>query len=194
MHTVPKPNSDKLCLVVDHTAGKYSLNSMIDRNTIKGTKLDGLHSLGASLLHFWQQHPTVELVMFKSDISQAFCYLPMHLLWQVKQILTMHGQRHVDHNNNFGGRGSKVRISFMSLVAWIAIHCILIDALKTYMDDSFSSEVTGWVLYYPPYDYYFPVKQTQLLQFWDEIKLLHEWPKQVFGATLTVGFNVIQML
>ncbi|KAG2746164.1 hypothetical protein P692DRAFT_20849526 [Suillus brevipes Sb2] len=48
MHTVPKPNSDKLRLVVDHTAGDYSLNSMIDRDAIKGTKLDGLQSLGAS--------------------------------------------------------------------------------------------------------------------------------------------------
>ncbi|KAG2738124.1 hypothetical protein P692DRAFT_201681446, partial [Suillus brevipes Sb2] len=49
MHTVPKPNSDKLRLVVDHTAGDFSLNSMIDSDSIKGTKLDGLHSLGASL-------------------------------------------------------------------------------------------------------------------------------------------------
>jgi hypothetical protein len=144
MHTVPKPNSNKLRLVVDHTAGDYSLNSMIERDAIKGTKLDGLHSLGVSLLHFHEQHPNVELVLFKSDVSQAFCRLPMHPLWQVKQILTVHGQRHVDQNNNFGGRGSpKVWISFMSLVAWIAIHCILIDALKTYMDDSFSFEIAG---------------------------------------------------
>jgi hypothetical protein len=78
MHTVPKPNSDKLRLVVDHTAGEYSLNSMIDRDAIKGTKLDGLHSLGASLLRFREQHPNVQLVMFKSDVSQAFRRLPMH--------------------------------------------------------------------------------------------------------------------
>jgi len=144
MHTVPKPNSDKLRLVVDHTAGDYSLNSMIECDAIKGTKLDGLHSLGVSLLRFREQHPNVELVLFKSDVSQAFRRLPMHPLWQVKQILTVHGQRHVDRNNNFGGRGSpKVWISFMSLVAWIAIHHILIDALKTYMDDSFSFEITG---------------------------------------------------
>jgi hypothetical protein len=103
MHTVPKPNSDKLHLVVDHTAGDYSLNSMIECDVIKGTKLDGLHSLGVSLLRFHEQHPNVELVLFKSDVSQAFRHLPMHPLWQVKQILTVHGQRHVDQNNNFGG-------------------------------------------------------------------------------------------
>jgi len=103
MHTVPKPNSNKLCLVVDHTAGDYSLNSMIECDAIKGTKLDGLHSLGVSILRFCEQHPNVELVLFKSDVSQAFRHLPMHPLWQVKQILTVHGQRHVDRNNNFGG-------------------------------------------------------------------------------------------
>ncbi|KAG2053079.1 hypothetical protein BDR06DRAFT_886728 [Suillus hirtellus] len=50
MHTVPKPNTDKLCLAVDHTASKYFLNLMIKSDSIKGTKLDSLHSLGASLL------------------------------------------------------------------------------------------------------------------------------------------------
>jgi len=191
MHTVPKSN-DKLRLVVDHTAGLYSPNSMIDHDAIKGTKLDGLHSLGASLLQFRRQHPNVELVLFKSDVSQAFRRLPMHPLWQVKQILMVDGQRYVDRNNNFGGRGSpKVWISFMSLVAWIAIHRFLIDALKTYMDDSFSYEIAGQELYYRPYDCSFPAKQTRLLQFWDEINLPHERPKQVFGSPLTViGFDI----
>ncbi|KAG2067630.1 hypothetical protein BDR04DRAFT_1129544 [Suillus decipiens] len=117
MYSVPMHT---LHLVVDHTVGNYSLNSMINCDSIKGMKLDG--------------------------------------------------------------RGSpKVWISFMSLVAWIAIHHILIDALKTYMDDSFSFLVAGCILYYAPYDGYSPVKQTHLLQFWD----------QVSGAPLTViGFDV----
>jgi len=143
MHTVPKSNN-KLQLVMDHRAGLYSLNSMINHDSIKGTKLDELHSLGASLLHFHQQHLNVELVLFKSDVSQAFHCLPMHPLWQVKQILTVDGQCYVDCNNNFGGHGSpKVWISFMSLVAWIAIYYFLIDAPKTYMVDSFSYEIAG---------------------------------------------------
>ncbi|KAH7904309.1 hypothetical protein BJ138DRAFT_1019301, partial [Hygrophoropsis aurantiaca] len=31
IHTIPKPHSDKLRLIVDHSAGSFSLNSMIDR-------------------------------------------------------------------------------------------------------------------------------------------------------------------
>ncbi|KAG2108750.1 uncharacterized protein F5147DRAFT_773554 [Suillus discolor] len=175
MHTVPKPNSDKLHLVVDHTAGEYSLNSMIDVDAIKGTKLDGLHSLGASLLEFRKDHPDEKLLLFKSDVSQAFCRLPMHQLWQAKQVLTFRGQWHINHCNNFGGRGSpKVWISFMSLMAWIAIHHTLIKALKLYMDNSFSFEVAGWTLYYEPYQCHFPEKQTHLLQLWDEIGVPHD--------------------
>jgi len=106
--------------------------------------------------------------------------------------VTVNGQHHIDHNNNFGGRGSpKVWFSFMSLVAWIAIHQRLIDALKTYMDDSFSFECVGNMLYYPPYQCKFLAKQTRLLQLWDEIGLPHERPKQLFGVPLTIiGFNV----
>jgi hypothetical protein len=144
------------------------------------------------LLEFRKHHPHDELVMWKSDVSQAFRRLPMHPLWQTKQILTVNGQRHVDRNNNFGGRGSpKVWISFMSLVAWIAIHRILVEALKTYMDDSFSFELANRRLYYAPYQCYFPAKQTRLLQLWDDIGLPHDKPKQLFGSPLTViGFDV----
>jgi hypothetical protein len=192
VHAVPKPNSDKLRLVVDHSAGDYSLNSMIDSDDIRGTKLDGIHSLGASLLRFRRAHPEGELVMFKSDVSQAFRRMPMHPLWQVKQIVTVDGQRHVDRNDNFGGRGSpKVWISFMSLVAWIAIHRQLVEDLKTYMDDSFSFGLASDLLYYEPYGESFPAKQTRLLQLWDYIGLPHERAKQLFGSPLTIiGFDV----
>jgi hypothetical protein len=79
----------------------------------------------------------------------------------------------------------------MSLVAWIAIHRMLIEALKLYMDDSFSFELAGRMLYYAPYQDHYPAKQTRLLQLWDEIGLPHDRPKQLFGSTLTViGFDV----
>ena len=42
IHVVPKPPDDKLCLVVNHSAGPYSINSMIDRQSIAGVKLDSI--------------------------------------------------------------------------------------------------------------------------------------------------------
>jgi hypothetical protein len=52
IHVVPKPNSTKLRLVIDHSAGRFSLNSMIDLDDSLGIKLDGMRSLGLSLLQF----------------------------------------------------------------------------------------------------------------------------------------------
>jgi hypothetical protein len=36
IHAVPKPNSEDLCLVNDHSAGPFSLNSMIDHSQVTG--------------------------------------------------------------------------------------------------------------------------------------------------------------
>jgi len=42
VHVVPKPNLSKLWLVVDHSAGEFSLNSMINLDDSSGVKLDGM--------------------------------------------------------------------------------------------------------------------------------------------------------
>jgi hypothetical protein len=52
VHTVPKPLDDKLQLVVDHSACPYSINSMIDCQSITGVKLDGIETLGDSIRAF----------------------------------------------------------------------------------------------------------------------------------------------
>ncbi|KIK80169.1 hypothetical protein PAXRUDRAFT_68208, partial [Paxillus rubicundulus Ve08.2h10] len=58
-----------------------------------------------------------------------------------------------------------------------------------YMDDLYSYELLSKLLYYAPYDTWYPVKQTLLLCLWDEIGLPHKKSKQVFGDTLKViGF------
>ncbi|KIK90825.1 hypothetical protein PAXRUDRAFT_662357 [Paxillus rubicundulus Ve08.2h10] len=114
-YAVPKPHSTKFRLIVDHSAGTHSLNSMIDRDLIAGIKMDGIQSLGRSLLDFRAKHPHEQLVLFKSDVSAAFRRMPVHPLWQLKQVVTVDGNRHVDRNVNFGNSGSpKIWVSFMS--------------------------------------------------------------------------------
>ncbi|KAJ7099890.1 hypothetical protein B0H15DRAFT_796638 [Mycena belliarum] len=50
IHAVPKPGSQKLRLVVNHSMGEHSLNSMIPRHLIAGSRLDTLKNLGDHLL------------------------------------------------------------------------------------------------------------------------------------------------
>src|SRR6202042_72525 len=106
VHVVPKPPDDKLCLVIDHSAGPYSINSLIDRQSIAGVKLDGIKTLGDSIRVFCANHPTdpeaQSLVLWKSDVAAAYRQMPMHPLWQIKQVINIDGQFSIDRCNNFG--------------------------------------------------------------------------------------------
>ena len=166
---------------------------MINHDTIAGTKMDGMRSLGASLLEFQEHHPDIKLIILKSDVSMAYHCMPMHPLWQLKQVMTHpNGNHHVDCGDNFGGRGScKIWVSFMSLVIGIAIYVKLPSFLKVYVDNLYSFERAGNMKFYAPYNKSYPTKQTDLLLLWDEIGLPHDEPKQLFGNTLEViGFIV----
>jgi hypothetical protein len=192
VHAVPKPRSEKLRLVNDHSAGKFSLNSMITREDVAGAKMDSISDLIRALLRFRKDHPNTPLVLFKSDVSAAYRRLPLHPLWQLKQIITIDGEKHVDRCTCFGGRGScRDYTAFMGLVLWIALFVMLIADLFGYIDDNFSFDEEGNVIWYEPYGCYYPAKQTRLLKLWDEISLPHEKPKQEYGPVLRIiGFMV----
>ena len=55
VHVTPKA-VDKLHLVVNHSAGEFSINSMIDRQDVAGVKLDGIKTLGDSIRAFRAAH------------------------------------------------------------------------------------------------------------------------------------------
>ncbi|KAF8800941.1 hypothetical protein BYT27DRAFT_7116292, partial [Phlegmacium glaucopus] len=102
---VPKPHSDKFRLVVDHSAGEYSPNSYISPADAS-IHLDTLHVLGNALIRVRKLYGDLPLVLFKTDVSQAYRRLPVHPLWQLRQVVTILGFHHVDNNNNFGNRGA----------------------------------------------------------------------------------------
>ena len=193
IHAVPKPNSSKLRLVVDHSASTFSLNSMISREDIAGARLDGIKDLADSLIQFRRTCGNdTQLVLFKSDVSCAYRRLPMHPLWQVKQIITVEGQRHVDRCNSFGNRASqRLWISFMALVTWIALFVKGLEHIKLYTDDCYSFELASNFTYYSPYDLKLPTKQVRLLQLWDELGIPHDPVKQIWGKAIPIiGFLV----
>ncbi|KZW01960.1 DNA/RNA polymerase [Exidia glandulosa HHB12029] len=189
---VPKGDTGKLRLVVDQTAGDYSLNSMIPRNQCGYTKLDDIQTLGEALLAYRELHPNDELVMFKSDVQDAYRLLPMDPMWQIKQIITIDGQRHVDRCCTIGNRWAmQIFNAWMGLVIWIAINVKGITDLFAYVDDGFGFERKGVTLYYKPYDTWYPAKQVRLLWLWDELGIPHKKSKQLYGDVLTIiGFDV----
>jgi hypothetical protein len=188
---VPKPHSDKLRLVVDHSAGDFSPNSFISSDEAR-VHLDTLHALGRVLIKAKEIHGDTPLVLFKTDVSQAYRRLPVHPLWQLRQVVTICGRHHVDNNNNFGNRGAgRLWGIFFGLVLWIAIFVKLIHDLFAYVDDAFSWELASNMSFYAPYNKFMPTKQTQLLTLFDDIGVPHEERKQVFGSPLQIiGFDV----
>lgn len=191
VYTIPKANSDKLRLINNHSAGPFSLNSMIDKSKV-GMRPDNIQDLGRNLLAFRQKHGDIPLWLFKSDVKGAYRHLPMHPLWQLRQVVKVANRCQIDWCCCFGSRGSPdIWCSFICLVLWIAIYVKLIELLLAFMDDHFSFDASLSLSYYPPYDSYFPPKQVQLLLLWDELGIRHEKAKQVFGRDLTIiGFHV----
>jgi hypothetical protein len=188
---IPKKNPGEYRLINDQSCGPHSLNSTIRKSQVK-VKLDNMHDLGNVLLAVRKKHPKQKLCLFKSDVRSAYRQLPMHPLWQIKQVVSIDGQRHVDRCNTFGNRGGGwYWNSFVSLVNWIAIEKKNIPDLLGYVDDNFGWEFEGNTKYYKPYKKHFPAKQTRLLELWDELGIPHDVDKQLFGPSLPIiGYEV----
>ena len=164
IHVVPKLHSEKLRMVINQSARPFSLNSMISRGDIKGFPLDNMRHLGARLLVHHRTNPSQCLVVFKSDVAEAYWLLPMHPLWQIKQITMIDRECEVNRNNCFGGHGSAgIYISFDGLVTWIEKKVKMILELWTYMDDLFGINKEGSLTWYHKYGWNMPANQVKLL-------------------------------
>lgn len=132
------------------------------------------------------------LKMWKSDVSQAYHQMPVSPYWQIRQVVTIKNQRHINRCNLFGGHGSlKVWSVFDCLVVWIAINKASVDLKFNYVDDDFGFATLGNVEWYEPYQKYFPTPQTCLLLLCNDLRIPHDLAKQLQGHTLPIiGFSV----
>ena len=67
------------------------LNTMIKQEDIRGFPLDNMKHLRVGLLARHRENPDKSFVIYKSDVSEAYRLLPMHPLWQIKQVITIDG-------------------------------------------------------------------------------------------------------
>ena len=187
---IPKSTPGKYRLINDQSNGPHALNSTIPKSQVK-VKLDNIHDLGTELIAARKKYPKRNLTLFKPDVKSAYRQLPVHPLWQIKQVVTIDGQRHVDRCNSFGNRGGGWNWdSVASLVNWIGTVKKKIPLLG-YVDDIFGWEFEGNRKYYKPYKKYLPAKQTRLLKLWDELGIPHDEDKQLSGPSLPIlGYQV----
>ncbi|KDN33939.1 hypothetical protein RSAG8_12964, partial [Rhizoctonia solani AG-8 WAC10335] len=188
---VPKPHSEKYRLITDQSAGAHPLNSFISKEDAK-VRYDTLQDLGRALRDLKTKSPSTPFVLWKSDVAHAFRTIPMHPLWQIRQVVLVGDSYHVDRCMAFGNRSSPVIwCRLAGLVAWIAINVIGLRFCHHYMDDFWSIERGLIMVPYKPYGCELPHSQVQLLMLWDKLGIPHERDKQLFGTRLSViGFEV----
>ncbi|KIJ28301.1 hypothetical protein M422DRAFT_270450 [Sphaerobolus stellatus SS14] len=88
---VPKPHSSGLRLITDQSAGPHAPNSFIPRDAA-AVRYDNMHDFGKLLHKVHSQHGRPPTYLFKSDCSEAFRRIPMHVLWQIRQVVTVDGE------------------------------------------------------------------------------------------------------
>ena len=72
IYAVPKPHSTDLRLVIDHSYGKYSLNSRIQHDKVTRFPLDNMIHFGEMLMDLAKREPGEERVVWKSDVAEAY--------------------------------------------------------------------------------------------------------------------------
>ncbi|KZV95322.1 hypothetical protein EXIGLDRAFT_588254, partial [Exidia glandulosa HHB12029] len=128
-----------------------------------------------------------KLRLFKCDGSKAYRRAPAHPLWQIKQVVSVNGERHVDRCCNFGTKSAgDIFFSIMALILWSAQFEYGIEALLGYVDDVFSFDDFAKLVLYRPYNRLMCPKQSALLHLWDYVGLPHSDDKQVNGAPLVI--------
>src|SRR5882724_4694027 len=162
-----KPHSNDLRIVIDQSAGPHSLNSWMNKQDTS-IRLNNLQDFGSILRSIRARIGSNPLTLFKDDVSKAYHRMPAHPLWQIKQIVTVDGKRHVDHCLVIGGHMSgRIWCTFMALVVWIEIHVRGIKDLLHYSDNAWSYDPSRTLIHYEPYDAFYPLKQAALLRLWD---------------------------
>lgn len=188
VHAVWQENKRKFRPIYDHSAGKSSLNSLIPKH-LRAVHMDSIYQL-IHRIHS-QNIDLSSIVLFKSDVSDAYRNLPMSPYWQVLQAVKFNGQFYIDRCNAFGNAGSQsIFCAFLSLVLWIAEDRGITD-IFSYIDDNFSWDFSTNMVYYKKHDKLLPEKQVRLLQLWDELGIPHASNKQEFSSVLTViGYEI----
>ena len=181
----------KLRAIYDHSAGEYSLNSLIPEEA-RAVKLDGIKHLSYVLRHARSPGITRDIVLFKSDVSSAYRIMPMSPYWQALQAVKIDGKYYVDRCNTFGNAASQTLFcAFFSLVLWIAENVFRIPDILSYIDDNFSWEYRDKMRYYKPYAKMLPEKQTKLLMLWDILGIPHDAKKQEYGHEIKIiGYEI----
>ncbi|KAF8149801.1 hypothetical protein B0H34DRAFT_785123 [Crassisporium funariophilum] len=121
--------------------------------------------LSKVLLDIHHREGNMKLTLFKSNVAKAYCLLPIHPHWQIKQVNT---------------------ISFNALVTWIAKNKKKIPYLSVYSNDTVAPDYCSDLVWYEHFYKFLPNSQKQLLDLWTELGIPFKEKKQILGPKITI--------
>ena len=151
---------------------------------------DDMRSFGQALLQAKLKHPGRQVILWKSDVAKAFLNLPVHPIWQLRQMVTVDELVHIIWRLVFGNRGSpKIWCAVSGLICWISVVRLELEGTEVYMDDYFGWDFSDNLITF--HNAQRPRKQVQLLILWEHIGCPYDDKKQLSGCPLPIiGFWV----
>jgi hypothetical protein len=174
-------------IITDHAGS--GLNNGISKDDSR-VKYDDMHPFGQAMRQARSKNPSVDLVLYKSDVAAAFLNLPAHPLWQLRQVVSVDGKKYIVRRLVFGNRASpRCWCAVSALICWIGEQKLNIIGLHVYMDDYFGWDLASNMVFFQ--GRLRPKRQVQLLLFWDSIRCPYDLNKQDHGSSLKIiGFWV----
>ncbi|KAG0150499.1 hypothetical protein CROQUDRAFT_679549 [Cronartium quercuum f. sp. fusiforme G11] len=179
---VAKKGTSKMRVCTDMSYRKPSLNDLVIKDKIR-VAFDSLISFAPHMVELKKQGK--KLYLWKTDAARAYQNMPIHTQYQLRQIVCINNQYHMDHCTNFGSSASpKIWCSFFSLVLWIAVHKFGIKQINNLMDDTWGictkDEFTTFK------DVKMPLDQAKFLYLFDILNIPWDWKKQIWGEKIEI--------
>lgn len=179
---VSKKGSEKKQVCTDISFGSPSLNDSFIKEKIR-VSFDSLISFAPYMVDMAKKK--IRMVVWKSDVKNAYRILAMAMQWQMRQIVKVGDTCHVDKCANFGSAASpKIWVSFFSLVLWIARTRMGLTRINNLMDDTWGVSPASSMVKFK--DHMIPLDQAKLLLLFDILRIPWEWKKQLHGENLEI--------
>ncbi|KAG0151075.1 hypothetical protein CROQUDRAFT_11862, partial [Cronartium quercuum f. sp. fusiforme G11] len=179
---VVKKGMSKMHVCTNMSYGKASLNNLVIKDKIR-VIFNSLISFAPYMVEL-KKHGK-KLFLWKTDAARAYWNMPIHPQYQLRQIVLIDGQYHIDHCANFGSSASpNIWCLFFSLVLWIAVHKFEIKRINNLMDDMWGicteDDFTTFKGIRMPLD------QAKFLYLFDILNIPWDWKKQIWGERIEI--------
>ncbi|KAG0148223.1 hypothetical protein CROQUDRAFT_41646 [Cronartium quercuum f. sp. fusiforme G11] len=186
---VEKKGSSKMHVCTDMSHGNPSLNNFIMKDKI-WVVFDSFISFTLYMVELKAKGK--KIFLWRTNAARAYWNMPIHPQYQLRQIILIGDQYHVDHCVNFRSSASPkiwhcqdiLWCFFFSLVLWLAVYKFGITRINNLMDDTWGVCTKDKFTTYKGSR--MPTDQAKFLYLFDTLNTPWEWKKQIWGEKIEI--------